>query len=139
MQNLALLDVAFSAFPDHMKGTMLYAHLHNSAALSLFERNDLHAAGQHLEVTQKIRETLLDPDQPDTEEELSNVYNNLGLVASAAGQLDDALHFLGRALELRVGLGEAAHLPSIVTKSELRAHIYSQSYDFGGSEVLPSR
>jgi tetratricopeptide (TPR) repeat protein len=83
---------------------MLYAHLHNSAGGSYFELNQLDIAREHMSATFRIRDACLDPDDPESEEEFGHVNQNLGMIESAAGNLDKAIEFLHRAQDIRAGL-----------------------------------
>ena len=87
--------------PKPIFNTALFAGLHNAAALSLHELNDLKSCRDHLSITRKIREAVADLGDLNLREELAFVYHNTGLVESAAGQPDEALVYFDSAQRVR--------------------------------------
>lgn len=93
---------------------MLSSRLHNAAGSAHFEMNNLKQSHYHFEITRKIRETLVDPDDPETEEELGNIYNNIGVVLSAEGNLHEALESFDRSRKIKLGLGKGSEVTLIL-------------------------
>jgi tetratricopeptide (TPR) repeat protein len=98
---LDLMEIAKSACSE--KRSLWYAHLLNTEAMSYFSLNNLGKSRQLLLESMEIREALL----PENDEELGNTYNNLGIVESGEGRLDNALDYYKRANETRTNLPEA--------------------------------
>lgn len=99
---LRLLEIAYTICPD--KGSLVYAHLCNSAAVIYFELNDLKKCEIKNDIAFQIRERLL----PKYDLELANCYHNQGLLEGARGRQDESLAFLDLAEQARIKAGEEA-------------------------------
>lgn len=110
---ISLVNIGLDFFPATLQGTMLSSHLHNAAGSAHFEMNNLKQCRYHFEITRKIRETLLHPEDPETEEALSGIYNNIGVVLSAEGNLHEALESLDRSKKIKLGLGKGSEVTLI--------------------------
>lgn len=99
---LRLLEVAYMICPD--KGSLIYAHLYNSAAVIYFELNDLKKSKIKNDIAFEIRVKLLPKDNL----ELANCYHNQGLLEGARGRQDQLLAFHNLAEQARIKAGEEA-------------------------------
>jgi hypothetical protein len=94
----------FGSFPDNLKYTLLFAHFHNSAGVAHFELNELDKARAHFLITKEIRESHINPEEPETEELFALILQNIGMLESAAGNLDEAIALLTKGQRIRDGL-----------------------------------
>ncbi|MCJ1359550.1 MAG: hypothetical protein MMC33_009552 [Icmadophila ericetorum] len=101
---LTLIEIANTACVN--KETEIYAHLLNTAASCSFELNDLKRCREASEQGLRLRTKFLEEKIPNAEVELANNLNNFGNLESAAGNLDEALTWFGRAEEIRTRIGE---------------------------------
>lgn len=122
-ENLVLLETAYAACPD--KDSLRYAHLLNTASQTYYGLNDLEHSREALERSKAIREALLGAK----DEELGNTYNNLGIVESAEGRLDNAIEYFQRANETRAHLSEEEGLFATTLMNTGRAFFLKRDYE----------
>ncbi len=120
---LQLLEIAFETVPD--KESALYAHLCNSAACIYYEQNNLKACQEFNEMSLRIREKILAPDDLD----LVDSYHNLGSLASVQGQYDKALELYAKTEKIRVEAGKEAVIYLGLTHLMIgRVHFLREEY-----------
>ena len=99
---LQLLSIAYDSVLDRQSA--IFAHLCNSAAVIYYEQNDLKPCREFNEKSRKIREAVLGEDDLDRVAS----YHNLGSLASAQGNYNEALELYAKTERAHLKAGEEA-------------------------------
>jgi len=99
---LRVISTAQTATND--TNSLQYAHLCNTAASAYYELNQIADCRVNWEKALAIRESLL----PDDDIERSDSYHNMGNLESASDNLDKAMEYFTRAVQVRRAKGDSA-------------------------------
>ncbi|MCJ1400647.1 hypothetical protein MMC11_003855 [Xylographa trunciseda] len=133
---LRVIETASSATRD--RNSLQYAHLCNTAASCYYELNRIGDCRHYWEIALNIRETLLG----ENDIERSTSYHNMGNLESATENLDAAMAYFNRAVDIRIGKGDAAAAQLALTYLCIgRVHYLRNEFDeatkwFAQSEAL---
>ena len=136
---LRIINTAQTATKD--SNSLQYAHLCNTAAGAYYELNQMADCRTNWEKALAIRELLL----PEDDIERSDSYHNMGNLESSCDNLDKAMWYFNRAVQVRRAKGDSAASKLALTNLSIgRVHWLRDEYAeaslmFAQSEALFSR